>query len=558
MSEYDISQAFEEIEKELIDSMMKNFSRHRAEETKEGYNWSQWQAEQLKSLEQYRKNNSEKFNKQFSELNGKVEEMLKTARADGNAEQEAKILQAVKDGFKLPNKPSETSTAEFFKVNDRKLDALIKSTTDDLKSAETAVLRMSNDKYRSAIFNAQVYANSGAGTYEKAVDMACRDMLKAGLNCVEYKNGARHTLSDYAEMAIRTANKRAYLRGEGEKRQEFGITTVVVNSRQGGCPDCAQYIGRVFIDDVYSGGSAKDGDYPLLSEAISGGLFHPRCKDSTSTYYEGITTLKPATADEIDNMKRQEALEQQKSYYENQAKKCGRISEYSLDSDNKRAYAKRAEVWQEKAEKYRGLLSSDVAESELSKPKHLNRNTVVDKQIIDSPSYRKTINKLGENQKVSRSIFQRIKEMLSHRSGGNFEDLSFIDSQTGKYITRTDYNIDSKCFPSKRMMDMVLNAEPNTIIAVHNHPSSTVPSLSDINTALCKHYKYGVIACHNGDIYKYTVLGEYNEIIVDSLLDTVNKLVYNRDTIKDYDKLLTRTLTQLKENNVVLEVFLWE
>lgn len=363
MNEYDISQAFEKIEKELIDSMMRNFSRHRAEELKEGYNWSQWQAEQLKSLEQYRKNNSKKFNKQFSELNGKVEEMLKTARADGNAEQEAKILQAIKDGFKLPDKPSETSTAEFFKVNDRKLNALIKSTTDDLRSAETAVLRMSNDKYRSAIFNAQVYANLGAGTYEKAVDMACRDMLRAGLNCVEYKNGARHTLSDYAEMAIRTANKRAYLRGEGEKRQEFGITTVVVNSRQGGCPDCAPYIGRVFIDDVYSGGTSKDGDYPLLSEAISGGLFHPRCKDSTSTYYEGITTLKPATEDEIDDMKRQEALEQQKSYYENQAKKCGRISEYSLDSDNKRAYAKRAEVWQEKAEKTAEKLDETVAKS---------------------------------------------------------------------------------------------------------------------------------------------------------------------------------------------------
>lgn len=373
MNEYDISKAFEEIEKELIDSMMRNFSRHRAEELKEGYNWSQWQAEQLKSLEQYRKNNSKKFNKQFSELNGKVDEMLKTARANGNAEQEAKILQAIKDGFKLPDKPSKTFTAEFFKVNDRKLNALIKSTTDDLKSAETAVLRMSNDKYRSAIFNAQVYANSGAGTYEKAVDMACRDMLRAGLNCVEYKNGARHTLSDYAEMAIRTANKRAYLRGEGEKRQEFGITTVVVNSRQGGCPDCAQYIGRVFIDDVYSGGSAKDGKYPLLSEAISGGLFHPRCKDSTSTYFEGITTLKPATANEIDDMKRQEALEQQKSYYENQAKKCGRISEYSLDSDNKRAYAKRAEVWQEKAEKTAEKLDETVAKSSESDIIELNR-----------------------------------------------------------------------------------------------------------------------------------------------------------------------------------------
>ena len=42
-----------------------------------------------------------------------------------------------------------------------------------------------------------------------------------GLNCVEYKNGARHTLADYAEMAFRTASKRAYLQG-GEKRQEWG------------------------------------------------------------------------------------------------------------------------------------------------------------------------------------------------------------------------------------------------------------------------------------------------------------------------------------------------
>lgn len=363
MNDYDISQAFEEIEKELIDSMMRNFSRHRAEETKEGYNWSQWQAEKLKSLERYRKNNAKKFNKQFSELNGKVEEMLKTARADGNAEQEVKILQAIKDGFKTPVKPSASSTAEFFKVNDRKLNALIKATTDDLKRAETAILRMSNDKYRKAIYNAQVYANTGAGTYEKAVDMACRDMLRAGLNCVEYSNGARHTLSDYADMAIRTANKRAYLYGEGEKRAEWGISTVVVNQRQGGCPDCAKYIGQVFIDDVYSNGKKSDGNYPLLSTAIAGGLFHPRCKDSTSTYYEGITTLKKVSKSELSKMKENEILEQQKSHAENQAEKYGRISKYSLDSDNKRAYAKRAEVWQEKAEKTAEKLDETVAKS---------------------------------------------------------------------------------------------------------------------------------------------------------------------------------------------------
>lgn len=361
MTEYNISQAFAEIQNELIDSMMRNFSRHRAEETAEGYNWSQWQAVQLKSLEQYRKKNSKKFNKKFSEINGKVEEMLRIARADGNAEQEAEILQAIKDGFKIPDKSLESSTGEFFKVNDRKLDALIKSTTDDLKKAETAVLRMSNDKYRKAIFNAQVYANSGAGTYEKAVDMACRDMLRAGLNCVEYKNGARHTLEDYTEMAIRTANKRAYLRGEGEKRQEFGITTVVVNSRRGGCSHCAKYIGKVFIDDVYSGGKQSDGNYPLLSKAIEDGLFHPRCKDSTSTYYEGITTLKPVTPEEMAEMDRREKLEQQKSYYDNQAKKNQRIADYSLDEDNKRIYQHRVKQSQKKADGIGEKLNGTVA-----------------------------------------------------------------------------------------------------------------------------------------------------------------------------------------------------
>lgn len=350
MSDYNIKEAFERIENELIDSMMRNFSRHRAEETKEGYNWTQWQAEQLKSLEEYRKHNAKKFGKRFKTINSKVEEMIRTAKADGNASQEAEILEAVKDGFKAPKKPSAHSTAEFFKMNDRKLDALIKSTTDDLKRAETAVLRMSNDKYRKAIFNAQVAMNTGAVTYEKAVDIACKDMLNAGLNCVGYKNGARHTLSDYADMAVKTANKRAYLRGEGEKRAEWGVSLVVVNSRQGGCPDCAKYIGKVFIDDVYSNGKKSDGNYPLLSTAIKNGLFHPRCKDSTSTYYPELDDLDaPLSEDEIKELDRQRGIEEKQQYAQRQAERFERRAEYSLDEDNKRIAQTRADEWHDRA-----------------------------------------------------------------------------------------------------------------------------------------------------------------------------------------------------------------
>lgn len=348
--DYDISKAFEKIENELISSMIRNFKNHRVEEDKNNFCWTQWQAEQLKSLEEYRKHNAKKFGKRFKTINSKVEEMIRTAKADGNASQEAEILEAVKDGFKAPKKPSAHSTAEFFKVNDRKLDALIKSTTDDLKRAETAVLRMSNDKYRKAIFNAQVAMNTGAVTYEKAVDIACKDMLNAGLNCVEYKNGARHTLSDYADMAVKTANKRAYLRGEGEKRAEWGVSLVVVNSRQGGCPDCAKYIGKVFIDDVYSNGKKSDGNYPLLSTAIKNGLFHPRCKDSTSTYYPELDDLDaPLSEDEIKELDRQRGIEEKQQYAQRQAERFDRRAEYSLDEDNKRIAQTRADEWHDRA-----------------------------------------------------------------------------------------------------------------------------------------------------------------------------------------------------------------
>lgn len=78
--------------------------------------------------------------------------MLKTANSDGYANQEAKILEAVQNGFKgYDLKPSQTASAAFFRTNDKKLNALIKATVSDLKRAETAILRMSNDKYRKAI-----------------------------------------------------------------------------------------------------------------------------------------------------------------------------------------------------------------------------------------------------------------------------------------------------------------------------------------------------------------------------------------------------------------------
>ena len=344
--EYDIGKAFQAIEEELMASMVRNMKHHRAWEDAEGMHWEQWQALQLKSLEKYKKDNQKRFKWQFKDINKEIESLIYAAHQQGGMDQEKAILRAIKKGLPA-KKVSKGAAAEFFKINDRKLDALIKATTDDMQKAESAVLRMANDQYRKIIYNAQVYANTGAGTYEKAVDMATKDMLSAGLNCVEYANGARHTLSDYADMAIRTASKRAYLQGEGQKRQEWGLHLVIMNKRGNPCPKCLPFVGKVLIDEVWSGGSKVDGDYPLMSSAISAGLYHPRCKDGHTTYFPGISTppddkFSKRELAEVEEQSKQEAKQQ---YAKRQIEKFGRLARFSLDPENQEQYQQKAEQW---------------------------------------------------------------------------------------------------------------------------------------------------------------------------------------------------------------------
>ena len=122
--------------------------------------------------------------------------------------------------------------------------------------------------------------------------------------------------------------------------------------------------------------------------------------------------------------------------------------------------------------------------------------------MLESSAYRRHIDNLGENPQTSRMIYQAIKNTLTQRSGTQYENLTDINPTTNDSLTRSDYNEKSKCMPSKAMKSMLRSA-PGEIIAIHNHPGNSVPSIADINAARDGQYKYGVIACHNGNIFKY-------------------------------------------------------
>lgn len=535
--DYDVEEAFIAIENELINSMMKNLSHHRAEETKEGYNWTSWQAEQLKALNIYKQKNSKKFNKQFRDINDKINKSILLHRKTGATDQEKEILEAIKKGAKLTHKAESTIEGAFFRINDRKLDALLNEINGSMRRAETAMLRMANDQYRKAIFNAQVYFNTSAGTYEKAVDMATKDYLGRGINCVQYKNGARVNIASYAGMALRTANTRAYLQGEGAKRQEWGISTVVVHKRGLPCPKCANWTGKILIDDVWSGGKASDGPYPLMSQAIAGGLYHPNCKDGHSTYFPGISD-KPEkiTKKEMKQAVIAEKQENRNKLIQRNVDKFDRLSNYSLDEENKKKYATRTNQWNNIKEFSNGINIEKVTESGKFNSKRVGNNNV--DLIKMKKEFGKKFNQLTNDSATNNSLRKYAKAMLTHRNGTDGEDLYIISKKAGKKLfSKTNSNNILGVELNKEEIELIRQMPSK--IGIHNHPTNILPTGSDFVVAGYRKYDFGLVITHDLKVFKYKVGNRpFPATYLDNKVDKYMGKNYNLPILEAQEKAL--------------------
>lgn len=92
-------------------------------------------------------------------------------------------------------------------------------------------------------------------------------------------------------------------------------------------------------------------------------------------------------------------------------------------------------------------------------------------------------------------------------------------------------------------------------------PQKVIPSIVDIRTAHDRNYQYGIVACHNGNLFQYKITGDFNDDYVDFLLDKTHKIIYNTDKEIDAAKLqrdLDQVLDLLRQNNVELKVILWK
>lgn len=375
---YNIRDIFLMMELDLIRSMARNLKRHQEEEYKQGFKFEQWQSAKLRDLERFRRENKAiigEYNKPIEELinftllntytksqdnvNRFIKE-IKNEFIDGvfirlpgdlepisqpvEAENMQRMLEEVVENARIWQETPTPIDEAFFRTNDSKFNALMETVENDFNRANAAVLRRMDDVYRQTIFKAQVHYNTGTVSLDKAIDMATKDFLEKGIDAIVYKDGKKVNITTYAEMALRTANHRAYLMGEGKKRQELGLSLVVVSAHATSCELCVPWQGLVLIDDVYSGGKKEDGPYKLLSTAMEAGFLHPNCRHNMNTYFPGITTLPkvPNMDKALDNYKR----EQQQRHIERQIRKYKRLEAGSVDEENRKQYKEKVREWQ--------------------------------------------------------------------------------------------------------------------------------------------------------------------------------------------------------------------
>ena len=346
--EYDIRSIFLKMELDLIVALKNEMKRDSKLVDENGQEYKSWHELRLRSLESLRKTNKFIIKKYESDIESLIHETLLESYKLSQKNFNEVIQVATEPVIQFPKDLAQWEKVEmeldFFRVNDNKFDALVETIDSDMDNALLSVQRKMDDVYRQTLFKTQVEFNAGHVTLQQAVDNSTKEFLSKGIDSIVYKDGTKVNITSYVDMALRTANHRAYLMGEGKKRREMGLSLVVVSAHATACDLCVPWQGKILIDDVYSGGTKEDGPYPLLSEAIKQGLLHPNCRHNLSTYFEGITTLPTITVTE--DVKANYKAEQQQRYIERQIRKYKRLAAGTIEDSKVEFYDNKVKQWQ--------------------------------------------------------------------------------------------------------------------------------------------------------------------------------------------------------------------
>ena len=544
----DIAKIFEEIELRLIASLKRNLSRHKAEEEKEGFEWSAWQAEKLNNIDNFRKENAQIADEYVDVIDDETRQLMTDQFHEGEHTAEQSVIDVSESGVNVPDVPAQPQPPEaptaipddhFFGVNKPKMDKLMEDVTTLEETALTAAVRNMDDVYRTTLNKVQLMMGTGSITLNEAIDLATRDFLDKGINCIVYADGRRVNIADYVRMALRTTSTRATLQGAAKRFAELGYDTVLI-SQYGGCSEtCEPYQGKVYIDDVFTiWNGERSGDFGksnycdkwfmLLSVAIRGGLFHPNCRHTMGQYIEGLTKIpQPIPAEKI---REQRALEEKQRAMERKIRALKRKVEGTQDEKKVKEYKRKLREEQGKLREFikehddvlrrdysrekiysgKGEPKQEAPRTEEAPMSKLPENTTPQLPEVtqDSPKAKKIMSEGVDNSSES-----GISGKFTSSTGENTVDLEYINSDEYKQkfdgLTgepKVDKQLYSQAVAQLTHRNgtygedlTLINAKTGTVEGRQSNSSSEngVEYNSSLNKAIADNPPYSLISIHN-------------------------------------------------------------
>lgn len=440
----------------------------------------------------------------------------------------------------------------------------------ELKNLTNSTANMASNTMLRTFDNAYMKVSSGAYSLNQAIDQAIKELIDNGIGQVTYRSGTKRNIDTAVRVAVRTGVNQNALKCEEQLLEATDHNLVVVSAHMGARPSHAEWQGKIYWRDHPEGG------YENFEEATGygtgAGLGGWNCRHQFFAYYPEMGN----PYEDVDTEKNEEVykLTQEQRYNERMIRKWKRRKavyekaglDTTLENQKIREWTERNNALiksskylkrQYANEKSYASTWENKQQESRRKPSKLDTNLLVSKEV-HSVSYKKAFEKLGEDAVVTRKIYRKALDMLKHRNGTEFEDMTYISSiANGKGIYQSYTNRKSgtpkEVLPTQDMKKLIFDSEKNSIISLHNHPNSTVPSLSDLKSA--RKYKYGLIIGHNGRIFKYAVSSDATEEqlkLADYELDILNRYLY--DNSRDFKNNIDDEIRILKDFGVEFEV----
>lgn len=534
----------------------------------------------MTSTTEYLNNKLKQLGLQQDWINKRLAEILHTSEEEVDRIMQQSAYKSIRDTFdRLEAGGYDTSGLEFS-------DQIKKGTSalwGDIQNLTRTTAQLASDTFMRYYDMAYLQVSSGAYSLDQATANTIDKLCREGLTKVSYPSGAQRSIEAAVRLAVRTAVNQNALACEKSVIDELDINLVQTSAHMGARPSHAAWQGKVFWVNYPEGN--YENFYEATGYGTGAGLGGWNCRHSFTAYFPGISEdyNKPVNPRENDRIYQ---MEQRQRSYERNMRKWDRERRVKaaagLDTTKEDYWYKYNKMrLRELVDASNGYLKRDYSAEKIGgtkgrpyKPvripkkqleykethkeeghRGIVKKATIDRAYINSSEYKSRYKRMTDDPKVNRILAREAVTILKHRQGTLKEDLVYINPEKRQILRNISHSVDSQVPPTEKMRAL-LKANPGKIIAIHNHPESSVPSAPDLYAAV--NYDFGIVAAHNGVIFKYSVASRVREIPEFSLnyqLDYLQQNIYNeKGELKLDDKELKRILKRLEDIGIKMEV----